>query len=285
MGGIVGGWSSQEQGEKMVTPVRLGDRNGIAARFAADRAVHLYEIGDLDDFFYPRCRYYAHPDALATALVYEGASPATLLALGREPRRDLAELILGLGAELPDVVYAHLAVGLSPQLTDAFEVEPHGIHEKFAIDPGQLVRPPEASQTEVVRIGAADLQSVRAFYERSYEGNWFIPRMLETGAYFGVRDGAEWVAVAGVHVVSRTMRVAALGNVATDPRLRGRGLGRVVCAAVVDALAGEVDVVGLNVAADNAAAIACYRALGFERVCAYEEVLLTRRGVRLSASG
>ena len=99
--------------------------------------------------------------------------------------------------------------------------------------------------------------------------------------FLGVLDRDDWIAVAGVHVVSRSMRVAALGNVATDPRRRGRGLGRTVCAAVVEALANDVDIVGLNVAADNAGAIACYRSLGFERVCSYEEVLLTRR----SASG
>ena len=41
-------------------------------------------------------------------------------------------------------------------------------------------------------------------------------------------------------------------------------------------LSGEVDRVGLNVNDDNAAAIACYERLGFERRAVYEECTLQR---------
>ena len=80
--------------------------------------------------------------------------------------------------------------------------------------------------------------------------------------------------VAGVHVHSPAMRVAALGNIATHTRARGRGLASAVTAALCHRLAPEVDLIGLNVAARNAAAIACYRRVGFEPIAEYEELLV-----------
>ena len=77
--------------------------------------------------------------------------------------------------------------------------------------------------------------------------------MLATGRYYGIASGDGLVCVAGVHVYAPSVRVAALGNVTTDPRLRGRGLARRttarLCRALVDD--GIVDI-GLNVLAANA---------------------------------
>ncbi|MEH1099868.1 GNAT family N-acetyltransferase [Micromonospora sp. CPCC 205561] len=93
----------------------------------------------------------------------------------------------------------------------------------------------------------------------------------------GVRDGDELVAVAGVHVYSPRYRVAALGNVTTHPRLRGRGLAGAAVAQVCRRLAADVTHVTLNVKAENAAALRLYRRLGFTRVADYGEFALTAR--------
>ncbi|HEX4607636.1 MAG TPA: GNAT family N-acetyltransferase, partial [Urbifossiella sp.] len=109
-------------------------------------------------------------------------------------------------------------------------------------------------------------------YAASYPGNWFAPRMLETGCYYGVRRGGELVSVAGVHVYSPRYGAAALGNITTRPDHRGRGLGAAVTARVCrELLRAGVACVGLNVKADNAAAVRCYQALGFEPVADYAE--------------
>jgi len=71
--------------------------------------------------------------------------------------------------------------------------------------------------------------------------------------------------------------VAAIGNVATSPLHRGKGLARAVCARVCAELRDDVDHIGLNVDQDNHAALKCYQSLGFERVSSYEEALLRRR--------
>jgi ribosomal protein S18 acetylase RimI-like enzyme len=85
------------------------------------------------------------------------------------------------------------------------------------------------------------------------------------------------VSVAGVHVVSLHYRVAALGNITTRPALRGRGYARRVTAHLCQSLAQRVDHIGLNVKADNAAALACYRRLGFQTIGQYEEFDAKRR--------
>jgi ribosomal protein S18 acetylase RimI-like enzyme len=72
-------------------------------------------------------------------------------------------------------------------------------------------------------------------------------------------------------VYSPVERVASLGNIATRGDARSRGHARRVTAALCRRLRDEIDIIGLNVRADNAAAIACYRAVGFEERHAYKE--------------
>lgn len=109
----------------------------------------------------------------------------------------------------------------------------------------------------------------------SYPASYFEPVNLERGPYVAIRDAHGLAAIAGVHVYSQALRVASLGNIATRPDARGRGHARRITAALCRLLEPEVDVIGLNVRADNAPAIACYRAVGFEARAAYDEWLVT----------
>ena len=123
-----------------------------------------------------------------------------------------------------------------------------------------------------------DLEELTAFYATAYPGTWFVPRMLETGRYVGIREAGRLVCVAGVHVCSPTWSVAALGNVATLPAFRGRGLARGACAALCRLLLDDgIETIGLNVRADNEAAIRSYTRLGFESVAEYTEASLAAR--------
>jgi predicted GNAT family acetyltransferase len=65
--------------------------------------------------------------------------------------------------------------------------------------------------------------------------------------------------------------VAALGNVATHTAHRGKGFAKAAVAALCHNLRRTVDHVGLNVAADNTAAVRCYQRLGFQIIATYEE--------------
>lgn len=243
-------------------------RAWIRERLLRAPALHLYELGDLDDFFWPHTTWYARGDAIA--LVYAASELPILIALGDGAQ---VELLASLRDELPPRVYAHLSPGLIDSLLVRYVDEPHGEYLKMSLaEPGKL----EGVDTAGIdRLGPEHREELLAFYERAYPGNWFDPRMLTVGHYFARREAGMIIAAGGVHVYSARERVAALGNIAVLPEARGRGLARQVTAAVCRSLRDTTDHVGLNVRTDNAPAIACYSALGFARVATYEEHLLT----------
>lgn len=243
------------------------DRAELERLLRADPALHSYELGDLDDFFWPHTTWYRHGDSVA--LVYHGAGLPILLALDRPSRvQAMAELVDGLAFLLPQRFYAHVSVGVEGVLGRHFHLEPSGLHHKMALtDPGRLAGFPQRGHV----LTEADLSDLIELYSLAYPGNAFDPRLLRTGQYVGLRRDGLLVAVAGVHIWSPAMRVATLGNVATHPDLRGQGLGTAAVATVCRRLLPTVDVIALNVKADNDSAVALYRRLGFSRVADYHE--------------
>lgn len=255
-------------------PLRaVHDRDELADLLGRDPALHTYELGDLDDFFWPYTIWYRLGDQVA--LLYHGTGAPTLIALAPPATADgLAELLRGLVPLLPRRLYAHLSPGASAALADGFDVASAGAHRKLALtDPARLAAAPAAGGV----LTRADLPQAAAFYAAAYPDNWFDPRMVDTGHYIGIRREGELLAVAGVHVWSPVYRVAALGNVATHPRARRKGLARAAVAAVCARLRPTVEHITLNVRADNHEALALYAGLGFTAVAAYEECVLTAR--------
>ena len=262
-------------------PDLLHDRDEIARFLRSNAPLHLYALGDLDDFFWPYTTWYGLREGgeiRQIVLLYRGGGLPVLLALAEEPAGQIADLLRALLPRLPQRFYAHLSPGLGRPLESAYHLEPRGIHLKMILsDPGRL----EGVDTaEVEEVRPADRPALEELYRLAYPGNWFDPRMLETGLYRGIRRQGRWVSVAGVHVYSARYGVAALGNVATHPAFRGQGLATKVCADLCRTLLRTVRWVGLNVGADNAPARACYERLGFTVVVPYEEAMLSRRSSR-----
>jgi len=256
-------------------PRSVHDRSELAALLRRDPALHAYELGDLDDFFWPYTSWFRHDDAVA--LLYHGLALPTLVALA--PPKPLAVLLGGLRPVLPRRFYAHLSPGGAAALTGDFRPDPHGPHRKMALtDHTRLFAAAPAGEV----LGPDDLPDLLRLYAEAYPGNSFDRRMLETGQYVGVRRAGALIAVAGVHVWSPVYRVAALGNVTTHPAARGQGLATAAVAALCRRLLDTVDVVSLNVKADNAAAIAVYARLGFTPVADYDEVAFATRDAPLA---
>src|SRR5262245_46990367 len=231
----------------MANGSRVTDRARISRYLRGNVGLHLYEIGDLDPFFWPSTSWYAAPTPdgrEAICLVYRHPAMSTLLALGEGAElAALAELIAALADELPDTFYAHTSPGLSDAIRSR-QRRDHGHHLKMVLANPEPVASVDTGDTEA--LGPASLPEVAAFYRHAYPDSWFDPRMLETGQYFGIRCDGRLACVAGVHVWSPHERVAAIGNVATAPAHRGRGLARRATAAVCKQLAATVDLIGLN---------------------------------------
>lgn len=253
----------------------LHDKDAVEACLRRDETLHAYELGDLDDFYWPNTTWYAlepYGTARQIALIYSASDLPVLLAFTRRVD-EMRELLRPMVHLLPRRFYAHLTPGLTDALEGHYCADRHGRFLKMALaDRARLF----AVDTErAFALTQDDRDELSDLYRASYPGNWFDPRMLSTGKYFGLREGGELAAVAGVHVYSPRYGVAALGNIATHPASRGRGLATIVTARLCRELLGEVSLIGLNVKADNAPAIACYTRLGFSPVAPYEEVTFT----------
>ncbi len=264
---------------------QLRDRDRIERFLRRESELHLYEIGDLDDFFWPRTRWfggYENGRLCELLLVYDGPHLPTLLAHTRRPRGPMRELLRGVMPLLPERLYAHLSVGLAGALPEAWIAHRAGRHLRLILRDAGPMRAVEIESVEF--LDASHLQELEAFYATAYPGNWFDGRMLATGHYVGARSAGHLVSVAGVHVFSAEHRIAALGNVATLAEHRGRGWATRTVAALCRRLAEQADVIGANVKADNVAALRCYERLGFQPVADYEEYGIDRRKGRTGAA-
>ena len=256
--------------------IMLHDKTTIESVLRRQPFLHIYGLGDLDDFFWQYTAWHALKEGETIkqiALFYTGAPLPVLLALSEAPMDEMAALLQAILHLLPRQVYTHLSGDLAAVFSDVYQVESHGKYYKMALR--ESARLAEVDTGAVVQLGLSDLDDLLRLYRESYPGNWFDPRMLETGCYYGWRQGADLVAVAGIHVYSPAYKVAALGNITTHPNFRGQGLATTVTAKLCQVLLTQIKHIGLNVKMDNSGAIACYERLGFEQVAVYEECMLT----------
>ena len=253
----------------------LHSKDELEAFLRQDPFLHLYELGDLDDFFWQHTTWYALEDCQAIqqlVLFYTGASLPVLLALSQGSTDRMEKLLRSIIHLLPKQFYAHLSNNLVRVFMEDYQAQGHGLHYKMGLSDPERLNAVETS--DAFQLSPADIEELKALYRTSYPGNWFEPRMLETGYYYGIRRNAALVGVAGVHVYSQHYKVAALGNITVHPNFRGQGLGTIICARLCQALLPMVEAIGLNVKADNTSAIRCYTKLGFKMSAAYTEYYL-----------
>ena len=248
----------------------LHDKQQIESFLKQDPGLYLYLLGDLDDFFWPHTSWYGWTQAQlgAIALLYAGDELPVLLALGRDTTAPAA-LLQSLTALLPRRFYTHLSPGLESELQPDWSLSGGNLHYRM------LQQHPERLQDfpcpEAQLLGPADLPALAELYATAYPDNWFNPRMLATGQYLGIYRQEQLQAVAGVHVYAPQQGVAALGNIAVRPESRGEGWGTRLTAALCLQLGQQVELIGLNVHAENTAALRCYQKLGFEIQAEYRE--------------
>ena len=202
---------------------RITNREELETFFRLDPGLRFYELGDLDDFFWPHTTWYGLRENGAlkeVLLLYRGGPMPVLLALSRQVE-GMSLLVRESLPDLPQRLYLHLSPGLDALFMAEFNLISHGSFLKMRLTERDLAG--DVEQAEAVVLSRSDLEELLALYQRSYPGNWFDPRMIDTGCYFGLRLDRKLVCVAGIHVHSRTYRIAALGNITTHPDYRGRG--------------------------------------------------------------
>ena len=254
--------------------IHLHDKSRIEAFLRKNVYLHIYSIGDLDDFFWPDTEWFGWEkggEIQAIALLYTASGDPTLLALS-EQQDVMRELVRSIFHLLPEWFYAHLSPAVAEALERQCKIKSYGKHYKMGLKSKTLLYDIDCSQ--VVRLTENDMEDILGLYKEGYRRNWFDARMLQTKQYFGLRLKNRLVSVAGIHVYSEKYKVAALGNIVTHPDYRGKGFGKAVTAGLCQSLFEHVDNIGLNVKADNAAAITLYQKLGFEIVATYYELMV-----------
>ena len=254
--------------------IYLHDKRRIEAFLRKNVYLHIYSIGDLDEFFWPDTVWYGweeEDEIQAVALLYTASDDPTLLALS-EHQDVMWELIRSIFHVLPERFYAHLSPEVAEVVKQQCKIKSYGKHYKMGLKNTLLLNDIDCSQ--VIRLTENDLDDMLGLYKESYPGNWFNARMLQTKQYSGLRLKNRLVSVAGIHVYSETFKVAALGNIVTHPDYRGKGFGKAVTAKLCQSLFEHVDNIGLNVKADNAAAIALYEKSGFQIVSTFYELVV-----------
>jgi len=165
---------------------------------------------------------------------------------------------------LPARFYGEFSIGLIPSLSPLADLEMTGPALTMHLSRLTGLIPFRAGRSLV--IGDEQLGDIKKFLERASPRTFLNPRTLASRRWRGVYNGPELISVAGLHVYSPVQSVAALGSVATDPAFRCRGLAAETCAMLCqDLLADGIKTIGLDVSAENHAAIALYAQLGFER--------------------
>ena len=253
----------------------IHDKTAIAAFCRENPFLHLYSLGDLDDFFWKYTTWFGLMDGQSLRellLLYQGVSVPTLLGFSEHilEMKRLLESIVGF---LPRRFNAHLSPGLEEVLCRGYAVEPHGAFFRMALTKTSIIEGSDFSGAE--RLSTSDIASIERLYAESYPGNWFDRRMLETNQYFGVNVDGDLVSIAGIHVYSETYGVSVLGNITTHPLWRGRGLGTKVTGRLCQSLMEKIDHIGLNVNSTNHGAIRLYERLGFETIASYGEFVMT----------
>ncbi len=244
-----------------VEPLDAADAD-LLARLSRDPVGCAYMLGDLDMPYAEQARWFGLRGEQGTLdgvlLVYEGLSvPAVLTSGGGD---EVEALLLATHGDLPRQFYAHIRTHHRDAMEPFYDVS--GAKEMIRMGLDRARYRPCSDPGGVFPLSHPDTGAIMQLYMH-YPDNFFEPAQLDTGLYFGVREGDELASVAGIHVFSERHDIAAIGNIVTHSDHRGRGLASKCVRRLLDALFEKVDHVALNVEVGNEAAIACYRKFGF----------------------
>jgi GNAT superfamily N-acetyltransferase len=249
---------------------RLVDPHDIRQLLRQDPVWSVYALCDLSPRMFPKTRWFV-PDL---TLVLHEYGTCILFAVGsRSVSESLHEVTWPVHLQVQRAALDE--VGRYATIASAKPMWRLGWTDRTRLAPPSKLAPPnELAQ----RLSPRDVPALRRLYadgDASGEApDFFMADAVTGGSFHGVFEGEALTAAAGTHVISREEGVATVGNVYTRRDRRGRGLSRLVTTAVLRDLA-SVETVGLNVRADNGAAIGLYESLGFSRHCQFHEALAT----------
>jgi GNAT superfamily N-acetyltransferase len=241
----------------------IRNREHVAEFLLKEPEVNAYALGYLDEEYAERTRVVGELEAgslTAIAMVYRGLTVPALFTAGRSDA--IQGLLRKLGADLPERVMAHIP----PEHRASVEsvLTPVGSLRRVArmgLRADEFQDPRDAG-IPVDVLSHKDTGAILQLYSM-WPDNLFEPFQLESGLYFGVREDGGLACIAGIHNLSETFDVAAIGNLVTHPLHRGKGYARACTAQLLRTVLERVSRVTLDVQEDNAPAVRTYERFGF----------------------
>ncbi len=244
---------------------QLTDKQQIRELLQSDPRWCVYALGDLTPRMFEKCLWFT-PDL---TMVLHDYGTTILFAHGPGSIREALDHVTW-------PVHLQVRPDALDEVARYATISDVKLMQRMALE----TRPPDTVDPRARRLTMSDVGQLTMLYsdgESTGESpDFFYGSMVADGVFFGVFDDHQLIAAAGTHLVARDEGAAAIGNVYVRRDRRGAGLGRIVTAAVVNELR-DVDTIGLNVRADNAAAIRIYESLGFVRHCDFREALAYNR--------
>jgi len=241
----------------------------LRAILGGDPARAAYLLGDLDAPYFDACRWFvaeAYASTVAVLLSFEALGEPVLLSHGAPD--GVAAICAAYASQLAPSCWAKIPIAHREAFSSIFSMVSARI--LWTMELTDFV-PVEAAG--VVPLSEGNLADMLSLYESGAE-NHFQASQMPTAVYFGKYAGGRLLSVAGTHVWSARERVAVLGNIATAEDARNRGHARAVTSRLIEDLRRRgCTTIALQVAADNAPAIAVYRRLGF----VFRDVVLQSR--------
>ncbi|MDQ2742388.1 MAG: GNAT family N-acetyltransferase [Chloroflexota bacterium] len=250
----------------------LGDQARIMKVLERDRGWAAYAICDLS----PPNRQFArfvgawHGGRLeSVVLLFQAPNFHTVLPCGEQAGiRAVMDQVEG----LPETISLSVLPDDLPAVKMRYGVKDAWIMLRMVMTADEVVPARMPADIEIRRLDPSYASPLADLYQSPWGAVFPPDAMLEEGVYFGALAGETLVAVAGTHAISERFRIACVGGVFTDPAYRGRGLAQATTGAVVQKLAaGGIELIALNVRADNQTAVAAYRRLGFREQCRFWE--------------
>ncbi len=257
---------------------RLTDQHDIRRILRRDPIWGVYALGDLAPRMFPKTQWF-EPDL---ALVLHDFDTSILFAVGTGAVHEALDHVrwpvhLQLKQDALEEVARYAIIGNQCPM---WRMGWHGPADHLRRGFGGQEAGHHMERGRAVRLGADDVPALLRLYadgEATGESpDFFYPSMVTDGVFFGVYEGDALVAAAGTHLFAPEEHAVAIGNIYTMRDRRGCGLGGAVTRAVLEVVK-DSGTVGLNVRADNHAALHLYESLGFVRHCPFYEGLATVR--------
>jgi ribosomal protein S18 acetylase RimI-like enzyme len=240
------------------------DTHIIESILATDRVWSAYALADLEPEHKDFCIWSVMGRSIL--LTYMGLDPPALFMYGNAP--EIAEM-------LPDIPEGTYQFSCLPEHLNPIQetIETDNIVEMWRMVYSEHLETIDLNLAPTQRLDANHLEDINALFANHPESpDAFMPSQLNSGMFFGVYEQGRLVAISGTHVCSNHYRLAAIGNVFTDPAYRGKGYASLTTQAVVEALlANGIETIVLNVARSNTPAIKAYQRTGFRPYCGYFE--------------